>query len=231
MKKSFSDLIIEVTRNCNLECSHCLRGCAQNEKMSFKMIDSILDQVDSIGAISFTGGEPLLVPEVLIYTIDEIMRRGIPVTSFFMVTNATIFSKEVYFKLVEFYWYCDDENDEEGMNCLCVSLDEFHDNNCPDIINKWKSLIFYKDYKEHTFNYQGIIDEGTANENGIGTRELILEDNKFEAEIFDDVINIYEMVYINVFGQIVNDCDMSYQTQEEHVLGTIKNDDYYTISA
>jgi organic radical activating enzyme len=234
VKKQFSDLIIEVTRACNLCCEHCLRGDAEEKTISNKTIDLLLNQTEYISSLTFTGGEPTLEPDTIIYIIDQIMEKSIPVGNFYIVTNGTVFHKELFFKLIEFYWYCDDmdESNDFSAGGLSVSIDPYHYNTSEDDlenIHKWKSLVFYKDYKENSHEYS-LIDEGYANQNGIGNRALELKEAKFETEIEGTCIYFEELVYLNVNGEIVNDCDMSYETQEEHILGTLQDDDYYTLT-
>ena len=53
-------LILEVTRRCNMCCDHCLRGDAQDLDMQKETVDALLEQVGSIGGVTFSGGEPLL---------------------------------------------------------------------------------------------------------------------------------------------------------------------------
>ena len=72
MKKRYDDLMLELTRKCNLECDHCLRGCTQDLSMDISLIDKILDETESINQISFTGGEPMIEGEKIIYIIDKI---------------------------------------------------------------------------------------------------------------------------------------------------------------
>ena len=50
------NLIVEVTRKCNMYCDHCLRGEPINVNMKKEYIDLLLDQVDNIGSVVFTGG-------------------------------------------------------------------------------------------------------------------------------------------------------------------------------
>ena len=64
-------LAIEVTQRCNLNCDHCLRGCARNVNITKEIIDKTLDNFEHISSITFTGGEPTLNPEAIIYTIDK----------------------------------------------------------------------------------------------------------------------------------------------------------------
>ncbi len=216
MKKfSFSDLCLEVTRRCNMDCDHCMRGCQQNKDMTKDTINRLLDQTEYISCICFTGGEPMLNIEIMSYFIDEIKRRDIAVSSFYIVTNGTIFDEKFFLKLIELYFYCD----EKEYCSVCVSIDEFHDNGKHEaIINKWKILKIYGEDKEVSYGSRSIINEGNANEYGIGSRELnipkyiAVNDNYFE-----------DMFYVNVNGNVVSDCNMSYETQEDHVLGSVDN--------
>lgn len=54
------NLCLEVTRRCNMGCAHCLRGNAEDLDMSHETIEQVLGQVDVIGQVTFTGGEPSL---------------------------------------------------------------------------------------------------------------------------------------------------------------------------
>lgn len=56
-------LAIEVTRRCNMECAHCLRGDAQAVDMTQEIVDRFVDGLEegmSIGDVTLTGGEPSL---------------------------------------------------------------------------------------------------------------------------------------------------------------------------
>ena len=217
MKYGFNDLCLEVTRKCNMSCDHCLRGCAQNEDMTKDTIDALLAKTDYIGTLTFTGGEPVLNADLIIYTIDRIMRERISVTSFYMVTNAGVFDKDLFFKIIEFYHYMDDN---EYSN-VCVSLDGYHDGR-PEFIDWWKSLAFYSNAKEQEdseFSHR-LISEGNAGDNGLGSRSLELSD-----EMPCENNCCEEMFYVNVNGEIVNDCDMSYDTQSFNVLGHVDDID------
>ena len=65
MSKRLDNIAIEVTRKCNMGCEHCLRGNAQNMDIDFGYIDSFLNDVSSIGTITFSGGEPALNVEAI----------------------------------------------------------------------------------------------------------------------------------------------------------------------
>lgn len=70
-KVVFNQLIIEVTRRCNMECGHCLRGDAQNADILLSAIDGVLDQTEAIGRLIITGGEPTLNLEAIQYIANE----------------------------------------------------------------------------------------------------------------------------------------------------------------
>ena len=57
-KVSYGNLMIEVTRKCNLKCKHCMRGDAQNFELSYEAIDNLLDRMNGVQMLAFTGGEP-----------------------------------------------------------------------------------------------------------------------------------------------------------------------------
>ena len=97
MKYIIHHLAIETTRRCNLKCSHCMRGECQNIDISKEIIDMILnnEEIEMIEHICFSGGEPTLNPNVIIYAIDKIIEENINVQDIAMVTNGQIFNLEL----------------------------------------------------------------------------------------------------------------------------------------
>ena len=78
-KVGLSILQIEVTNKCNLNCPHCFyyengeNGTDFNDLISEKTIDKIFDDtigISNIITLNFTGGEPLLAEEKIIYTLN-----------------------------------------------------------------------------------------------------------------------------------------------------------------
>jgi len=207
-------LAIEVTQRCNLSCDHCLRGCARNVNVTKEIINKVLDNFEYISSITFTGGEPTLNVEAIIYIIDEIKRRGIGVGNFYLVTNCVNFSGELVLKLLEFYVYCDDKE----MCGLCVSVDGFHDQRDFNAYDMYSALEFFRTDKEHNGIWDGgIINRGNAKEYGMGTFDKpVMQFNPEYAEIFDNVINYDELIYVNAEGYVFYDCDLSYELQDEN---------------
>lgn len=204
-KKINGDLILEVTQKCNFSCAHCLRGPARNQNMSKETVDRTLDNFEHISSITFTGGEPLLNADIIIYTLRQIRERGISLGSFYIVTNGSIRNHELFFELIETYKYCD----EREMCGLCVSVDDYHDYQDSDIYFEWSCLNFFKKDKEQSFEY-GLLNRGNAYENGIGTKDFRVID--FCG--FDDGY-LENYIYINAEGKIYFDCDLSYDMCDE----------------
>lgn len=97
MKFILHDLAIETTRRCNMKCEHCMRGESQNIDASKEIIDMILnnEEIKRIDHICFSGGEPTLNPNIIIYAIDKIIAENIDVLEIVMVTNGQIFNKDL----------------------------------------------------------------------------------------------------------------------------------------
>lgn len=91
------NLAIETTRRCNLKCDHCMRGVSQNIDLTPEIVDYILenDEIKRINFICFSGGEPTLNPNIIIYTINKIISNNLDVCEIAMVTNGQIFNKEL----------------------------------------------------------------------------------------------------------------------------------------
>lgn len=89
-KLKYNDFIFEVTRKCNLKCTHCFRGEEQNISMSTDIIDRVIPQISVAMRINLTGGEPMLVPEIIEYLVDSIIEHNVYITGIGMVCNGTI---------------------------------------------------------------------------------------------------------------------------------------------
>lgn len=67
---------LEITSKCNLRCLHCYNesGILKNE-ISFELFKRLIDEFDEKPDITFSGGEPLLHPDIwkmLEYAQDKI---------------------------------------------------------------------------------------------------------------------------------------------------------------
>lgn len=94
-KLDYKILCFEITRRCNMQCSHCMRGPAENHTISKEVIDKTLDEIKSIGELFLTGGEPFLEPEMIEYLFNGIIKRRIAVRFVGIVSNGTIRDKRI----------------------------------------------------------------------------------------------------------------------------------------
>lgn len=206
MKLNLSNVIIEITRKCNMECAHCLRGDAQNMDIDTKHIDSLLSQVDNINELTFTGGEPSLNVEAIRYTIEEIKKRDIGIGSFYIATNGLTIKSDFLLACLELYAMAEYKD-----GCAVdVSNDIFHNaEGCYDM-ELLQGLSFVKK-KFHTDEYDynkfsTILGEGR------GANYSINETEYPEHETQEEIM--MNMLYLNCQGNMLLDCDLSYETQE-----------------
>ena len=223
-----STLMFEITNVCNMQCEHCLRGDSGKDYMDKKIIDIVLQQVDDF-SITFTGGEPSLYPEAIRYAVDNIITNDKTVTSFFVATNGKKYSQEMVNALIELNAYIlETQGMLENYSSLALSRDEFHED--IDKMNefRYRGLSFFSESKIQNFinyssgNMRGIINEGNAHHNGIGTRDIEREEICVDKDDFSvDNILIDGILYINVHGDVIIGCDYSYENQQKYKIGNV----------
>lgn len=176
MKMNLMHLVIETNRQCNLKCTHCIRGDAQDVTITPEIIDTLLDQTSIIFALDLTGGEPFLHPEVIEYLFDGIIKRNIVIFNVGTVTNGTICSQRAADCFSKMEKYVEEQlrlarkNNpalpEKGSVGIGISSDPFH---------KVSPLYFpeatYQFYKRHCspeveIDYQDVKELGSDEING-----------------------------------------------------------------
>lgn len=97
MRYRLWNLTFEVTRKCNIRCEHCMRGDAQNIEITREIVNQVLDNnnIEAIDNLLFSGGEPTLNEDIIVYIIDKIIANNIDVKKITMVTNGQIFSARI----------------------------------------------------------------------------------------------------------------------------------------
>lgn len=231
------NLVIEVTRKCNMSCAHCLRGNAQNVNIDKRAIDEILlHSNDGIDCLTFTGGEPTLNLDAIAYTFQEIKRLGISLGSFYVVTNGRVYRQRLIDMLDEMYEYCYDKD----LCGLAVSDDIFHR---VYQSGSFKSTIYrymYDEYdcereyfrlkdKQTDFYRVPLISEGRATLlNNYDKRE-----NKPSPYIDDlvhiDGTSICGTLYLNALGDLIDGCDWSYSSQNKFRIASVFEWDKFLI--
>lgn len=209
---NLDNVVIETTRRCNLECAHCLRGPSEAIDMPIEIIESLFCQVDYIGALCFSGGEPSLPSGV--FVIEETLRiakeYGVDIGSFYIVTNGIAISERFIIACLRWFSYCQ----EKEYCSVQVSNDMWHAAEGQYDTDLLDGLGFFsRKHPEERKEYDPL-DMGLANENGIGGREHI--PYPIQDEILDG--DCQATLYLNCNGEIITDCDLSYEIQEAYRL-------------
>ena len=208
------NLVIEVTRRCNMLCPHCLRGDQQEKDISFEVLQKIADTFGYISTIAFTGGEPSLNSWAIDKFIDLCRSQEVGIGSFYIATNGKKYSDRFLKSLMNLWIYCDDNE----VSQVTVSRSDFHEDQDEREIEKIKCFRFVDERENLTEKY--LIAEGRALDNFYC--RINREPDKFEIE--DDQI-IGGSLYITVDGDIIPGCDFSYDRMEEEKVGNILKDD------
>ncbi len=87
-----SNLILEVTRECNMNCAHCLRGdTAAFGPNTLHMTEAVLthlyDFLSDIDELTFTGGEPTLNLPIIEQAVVLTKQKGFTPIRGFIATN------------------------------------------------------------------------------------------------------------------------------------------------
>lgn len=219
MKLHVSELVLEVTRRCNMTCEHCCRGEPQNLDLSKKVINAVLDNVTSLSQITLTGGEPSLVPGVIQYCVDQIRERKIYLDGFYIVTNGKVVSKELVFALIDLYALCSDY--DEGMCTFTMSRDQYHDTT--EVPHLYKALKFFSaDARNVKIEWDALIKDGRAS--GFGRR--VKQQDPWEIEVDEHVsgetsLTVGNSLYIAANGNVISGCDFSYKRIDSECVGNV----------
>lgn len=223
MKAELYSLIFEVTRRCNLSCEHCLRGDAQGMDLSRETVNKVLDNVESIGCLTLSGGEPTLNMPMVRYIFEEIQRRKIPMSSFYIVTNGLENQMELAQLLLETITYCD----EPEMCGVSISLDIFHDNEKKAHTSPLHYLSFFNRDKENGdfHGMKGILKRGRAASESFGYGRVANPTIDFydDMQICGDNLYIGGDFYVSAAGEICADCDLSYDMMKDYLVTTVND--------
>jgi organic radical activating enzyme len=201
------EVIFEITRNCNMMCPHCIRGDSQRIRIKKDYINAVLSQLDCIGTITFSGGEPALAIDLMDFTREACQNYHVDVQNFWMATNGTVASKKFFDSITNWVNYCSC-NDISGLR---VSIDNYHD----EIHTRYE----FEEFVEYSglqlyLELQGapeeqyLIGEGRAYYN-YATSRTVQHGIHLSGEYIEGSI------YVNAKGYILSTCDISYNTSDE----------------
>lgn len=228
-KISIDNLVIEVTRKCNLTCEHCLRGDAQNLDLKHGVISDLFEHndIDYISTVTFTGGEVTLNIEAINRFIDTCNDYNVNVGSFYIVINGVNIPNEFITTVARLYAFCDDNE----ISQIQVSESDFYFGQDIDQIKKLELFKIFS--RKPTADHEHLILQGRAVEwandyvGGAGRMIDIDSENQElleEYEDFDKYGAVRGTLYLNVNGDILGCCDLSYESQDAYKLGNVKTD-------
>lgn len=202
---TINNLMIETTRQCQLMCGHCVRGDSESCTMNKEYMEQLLDNVEQIGTVTFTGGEPFLYPQCIEDFIHICKRNDIAVDTFFIATNGIIhetnsaLAKEGINAIMGLYQLCDDNE----VSSIRVSNTKWHGNNTSD--SNLLNIFSFTHYDGADWTPSTIIAEGR----GAGIRGAIrIETNDINWEYPTEI-----HTYLNCKGEVLWNCNLSYETQ------------------
>jgi len=184
------------------------------------MITAFLEPLDgaTIHDFVFTGGEPLLKPELIRHTLNEFKRFDITVDRFCLITNGLMYSAKILSLLMDIYVSASGDDCDDKFY-FAVSTDDFHKNEFnfkqwgtyEENSLRFEALNFYREHsiksplaegRAETFGDKPLIEE----QHTFGGRVTVDEDNEIRLED--------ELCYVNAKGKVVCGCNWSYKTQD-----------------
>jgi hypothetical protein len=223
-----SNLVLEVTRKCQLQCSHCLRGDAQRVTMSNAVLFKTFGSINHVCTLTLTGGEPSLVPEVFEELWNCCVWQKVSIGAFYIVTNGMNHSRYRRFltAVERLYRWCD----EPGSCSLTVSRDQYH----PFEMRKHASKFEVRDeYGNHWGEYpeyvhlddrhhriERVLNEGRAAETQVGNEYDVEHQTPWELDGEGDYV-IDPLVYVAANGNVVSCCNMSFDRIDAESKGNV----------
>ncbi len=205
-----SQLVIEVTRRCQLECAHCLRGDTQPLDIGKKHIRRLIadHRITSIGTITFTGGEPFLNTPAIAYTVALLKEMEVEVQSFYIATNGIMFEKSnpitkaCLGTILDLWCLCYDNEYSQ----VQISIDEFHYTKITE--NNLLKAFSFAGERGEDLTWERLIPEGRG-EHATAAPQPNFQHNECSEEYPEDI-----MIYLTAKGEVVWDCDLSYEHQD-----------------
>ena len=152
------------------------------------------------------------------------IEKKIPYGGVYIVTNGMRYSRRLINSMRKAY-----QNADVPEICgLCVSVDEYHRPYSTEAYDNYSMEPYFRTDKEvdaEKRKYRKIINEGNAYWNGISQLNRAYNDHihRNQANIDDEGIEYYDdLVYVSSNGNVVFDCDMSYDNIDMNTVGNIR---------
>lgn len=225
-KLAIHDLCIEVTRRCNMNCAHCMRGDAMNRDLDPALLDKLFSRLSGIGNVTPTGGEPSLNPAALLQIRDAILKYNIPVAGVYLVTNGKEITDEFLHNFLSLLLATEMDPEVSG---LALSQDMFHDK--ISYANKAKLAMFAcfrGDDKKTDWTRTPVLNIGRGAEIVIvSNRDPYRPQNTLNCRFDGDTIQLSEVLTLTVDGYLLPYGDYSYEEVENLAICNVNDPDWY----
>ena len=128
-----NQLELVLTQKCNLNCPHCMRGCASDKSMSEEVLDAIFKKVRVAKSLCLGGGDVSLEPELIRKVIASMKKNKAIAHVVAFPTNGIVLNDEIIGALKDFERYIYDSTGGElspyfGKSPVTIeiSIDDFH---------------------------------------------------------------------------------------------------------
>lgn len=250
-KITVENLTLECTRRCNMSCIHCLRGDAQDRDMDALTLYRAMKPIKSVQTLTFTGGEPSLVPKILALALHVCKQYEIQVCAFYLVTNGKEITDEFLdiCRAWEIYTMECSLTYEYGLDTtariagtdicgltngtansvytsgIALSADPYHE---PIPVKNILRLQTLSAFNTDKYNPKSryLLKEGRAAENDLPNATVLTSER---SPLDDDCDEPYfSELYVNIHGDILFNCDYSYEKQNRWAIHGNVNDEDWT---
>jgi len=239
MKEHIDNLVIEITRRCNMTCGHCLRGVARDDNMSEDVINAVMSKLEYVMSVTISGGEPSLAMKLIKYVLDSQRIFNTSVGNYYMVTNG-LCTTPTFLDLLERMKEAGDMPEDFR---LSISNDPYHDEVPGKKLDKlldfgeeigadnFNGTVVHQRDHNHLDNPDRVIQMGRGS--FVGASKAVIH----PFEIVEDggkTMAQEGLFYIDVFGDVWPGCDLSYTYMESHrglCLGSVLDDDFSFLAA
>lgn len=227
MRIELSNLVLEITRKCNMNCSHCLRGPAQHMDMDINIINRVTEAIDHIYGVTFTGGEPSLNAAAIEHFRWAIHFNRCSLGHFWLTVNARFFKQDFYDAIRELYCLCDHQD-----SCsLTISGDQYHGRMSPKAYEMYGELPFFSNERMKRIADDDLLFEGNAKKNQMCSRKVEIDHEiaDYDMDTESNFLYVGDPIYVNAKGDVLLCCDLSYNHQRHHVIGNVLKEPFEDI--
>lgn len=243
MMFDIDSLSIEITRRCNMNCAHCLRGDPEDVDMSYITLYNTIANFNSIRYLTFTGGEPTLNVPAMYDALEVCKMFHTPVYGFYIVTNGKVVFDDFLRVCDDWYAYCYASNtgvdlsdnvmpakegildSEMELSGVALSGDQYHE---PIPFRNYLKLSSRTYFRTDKLFGKGLKTVQVASL-GRGCRIPGASKRNLTADLdFDEEepgkLVLIDSAHINVYGEIFADADTPYcLSHSEFSLGNVSD--------